>query len=232
MHPLEQVDVYGLQVPADFNVVELTPALYLLDPEEREVYNRYRVDSKKIEFLLGRALLKTQIGSRLGRDPESVHFVKNDYGKLFLADAAAPAFHFNLTHSGSVIACAFAPMTVGVDVEYAGNDHLSVMPTVFTAEEQAYVHSREPDERLQAFYRIWTRKEAYVKAVGMGLSISPDSFGVPIEEMGEGEWAYYTCRPADSYVLSLAVSSQGHAPSETVHPNLHAVDARRLLRSL
>ncbi|MBL0387348.1 4'-phosphopantetheinyl transferase superfamily protein [Tumebacillus sp. ITR2] len=232
MHPIEQTKVYWLQVPATLTVRDLADSLHILTEEERSVYNRFKVDHKKIEFLLGRALLKTQIGVRLGLPPAHVQFVKNDYGKLFLASGNPSSFHFNLTHSERVIACAFAPVPVGVDVEYTANDHLNVMTSVFTPVEQAYVQNSAPDVRLQAFYRIWTRKEAYVKAVGMGLSISPETFSVPIEDMGTGEWAYFTCLPVDPYVLSLAVPAGSHTPSESVHPQLRQIDTFELLGSL
>ncbi|PWK05286.1 4'-phosphopantetheinyl transferase family protein [Tumebacillus permanentifrigoris] len=244
MHPIQQAEVYWLFVPTDWKVRDLEAHLDLLDAEERAVYERYRVDRKKIEFLLGRVLLKRLLAERLGCEVAEVRFVKNDYGKLFLNREAQP-IQFNLTHSGQLIACAFAPLLIGVDVEEAQKDYLSVMPTVFTPDEQDYVRQATTSElQIKAFCRIWTRKEAYVKAVGKGLSISPDSFAVPIfdtyggnapdmvEETGVHRWAYYTCQPHDDYVLSLAVAAdhvEAAVEDAEVYPMLRELDPYELL---
>lgn len=240
MHPIQQAVVYWLQVPAEWKVRDLEGYLHLLDAEERGVYERYRVDRKKIEFLLGRVLLKRLLAERLDCEPIHVRFVKNKYGKLFLNQESQPV-EFNLTHSGQVIACALAPLLIGVDVEQAQKNYLDVMASAFTPEEQAYVRSEPAELQVAAFCRIWTRKEAYVKAVGTGLSISPDTFSVPIFETYGGNaadmqgtdvqrWAYYTCHLLDDYVLSLAVAADGVEESAVgVHPVLHEVDPLDLL---
>lgn len=225
MKAMQQTEVYWLLVPEEMTVEDVASRLDFLDAEERAVYDRYRVDFKKIEFLLGRALLKGLLGERLGLRPQEVAFRKNDYGKLFLARDEQP-FHFNLTHSGRMIACVISPLQVGVDVEQGDVDHLSVMNSVFTPQEQEHVNQAPLATRLQAFFRIWTRKEAYVKAVGMGLSIPPDSFSVPIEEVYQAEWAYYTCFPADPYVLSLCAQTDDFA-----EPMLQRIEAYELLKS-
>ena len=78
------VQIYWMVVPENAKVRDVEPRLEFLTAEERVVYDRYRVDFKKIEFLMGRLMLKNVLAAALGMEPCDVAFEKNKYGKLFL----------------------------------------------------------------------------------------------------------------------------------------------------
>lgn len=101
-----------------------------------------------------------------------LHFIKNDYGKPHLS--GHPCWHFNISHTRSIIAVAVSDHKVGIDAEKVQKAELSVAERFFTAAERKYISEGglSADER---FYEIWTRKEAYIKWAGKGLSIPIDT---------------------------------------------------------
>lgn len=102
----------------------------------------------------------------------------------FLSDGGKPVFPgnsgicFNISHSGSYVVLAFGDRELGVDVECVGQANLKVAKRFFTGREYDHLMELGEAEQRDAFYRIWTGKEAVVKAAGCGLSLSPRSFSV------------------------------------------------------
>jgi len=212
--PQNKIDIYVVKIPDQPVLPQLVERLGVLDAEEQEQYGRYRVDFKKVEFLVGRLMLKGLIGQHLGRRPEEITFVKNHYGKLYLPDALRPAepLHFNLTHSGKRIVVAVTTYSeIGVDVEETTKDHLNLMPSVYQEMEIDFVNA-QPDMagKHDAFYMLWTRKEAHMKAVGMGMSLPPNSFHVPLERERavRDPWEYRTFRTDPEYMISTALQKR------------------------
>ncbi|URN93903.1 MAG: 4'-phosphopantetheinyl transferase superfamily protein [Candidatus Pristimantibacillus lignocellulolyticus] len=211
---MNEINLYVVPVGERFDRSKLERDLSLLDEDELMVYHRYQVEFKKTEFLLGRIVLKTQLALRLGCDPHDIHFIKNKYGKLFLPDHYYKnnnKIFFNLSHSNKVIVCAITTIgDIGVDVEHIVKDHMVVMPRVFDEIEMGYVNTQLiEEERFKAFFMLWTRKEAHIKAKGMGFSLSPLSFAVPLQfgRVLQGEWEYYTFQPLEGYMLSTAIEN-------------------------
>lgn len=163
--------------------------------------------------MTGRLLLRKRLAQELEIKPDEVRFVKNEYGKLFLHPVhQASGLYFNLSHTERMVVGMFAPWkTVGIDVERVGRDHLGVMPTAFIQPEIDYVEGRPtPSLRREAFYLIWTRKEAVMKAVGLGFSLPPRSFSVPFSRAQEENDAYlfYTYSLPPDYLCSLAFAKE------------------------
>lgn len=207
------VQIYWMVIPEDAKVRDIEQRLDILTAEERAVYDRYRVDFKKIEFLMGRLMLKNALANQLGLEPSEIVFEKNKYGKLFLIpevkERAGRDLFFNLSHGGKMVAMVVTPFSeAGIDVEKVREQHLDLMKTVFMPEEIAHVLTFEGTDRQREFYQIWTRKEAFVKAVGMGLSIPPDAFSVPLVQgtCTQEDWEYHTFLPEGEHVLSVAVN--------------------------
>lgn len=228
-----EIQLYWVKIPDDVEMKELDASLNILDKEERAVYHRYRVDFKKVEFLIGRLLLKTQLGVRLQMSPEKIHFQKGEYGKLYLADrdikAKGPTVHFNLSHSDRMVVCGFTTHGgIGVDVEYAERDNFAVMQTVYATHEIAFVDTKQTvDEKLIAFYLLWTRKEAYIKALGTGFSLSPLTFSVPLEmgRVSQAEWEYNTFRQSRYMISTVTV----RATAEEISYKIQGLDFHELL---
>lgn len=150
----------------------------LLTDDERERARRFVGPLLQRRFVAARAQLRALLGRRVGRDPRSLVFVQNEFGKPRLADH--PGVHFSLSHSQdrALLAVSDGP-EVGADLEMIRPvDHLDLARRYFHPEEVAAIERHDDPQR--AFFRIWTLKEAVVKAIGLGLSLPLDGFAVSI----------------------------------------------------
>ncbi|KAG8504065.1 hypothetical protein CXB51_002381 [Gossypium anomalum] len=159
----------------------------LLSPCERENVNRMSGDQLKKRALLARALVRTTIAryqTNCEINPRSLKFKKNIYGKPEVEwhkddNFSPPPLHFNISHTSSMIACGVtinAP--IGIDVEEKQrklkNDIIAFAQRYFSPYEVKLLTSiSDPEVRRQEFIKLWTLKEAYVKALGKGFSAMP-----------------------------------------------------------
>ena len=113
-----------------------------------------------------------------------VSFVYGKNGKPYLGTGQGERLPlmFNLSHSGTYVAAAFGTEDVGVDVELIRTGKQKIAQRFFAEDERKYLEKCWTDE---AFTGIWTRKEAYIKAVGTGIAMSLDSFSTMEEQVGE-----------------------------------------------
>jgi 4'-phosphopantetheinyl transferase len=157
----------------------------LLSADERVRADRFHFDRDRQRFVASRALLRTILAAFLAADPATLNFSYSKTEKPFLAPAHDNSgIMFNVSHSGGIALYAFSRRReVGVDVEQVRQD-LDVEPIArrfFSAFEQRQLFALPEEERNEAFFRCWTRKEAYIKAVGEGLSIPLREFDVSLD---------------------------------------------------
>ncbi|MGX5597786.1 4'-phosphopantetheinyl transferase family protein [Bacillus cereus] len=198
---------------------EIKDRLDLLNAEERATYARYKVDFKKVEFLVGRCLLKLVLSQFLQMQPSDISFSKNKYGKLFLKNLSS-SLYFNLSHTDGMVVCAVSvDGEVGIDVEKTFVDRCEVMRHVYVPKEIEWVNNqRDKTAKLKAFYVLWTRKEAVMKAVGKGFSLPPLSFTVPFDETWarDHEFDYYTIEPLPGYIITVVTKFLSEEPQTYV----------------
>ncbi len=162
----------SLDLPAD-QVAQLRS---LLSAEECDRMKRYRFERDRRRFLVRRGVLRVLLGQYLNIAPGDVSLLTQEHGKPVLAQGD---FAFNLSHSDELAVFALARHKIGVDVE-------RVRPIVrflriaqaFTDREQEFIASQLEAEQLRAFFACWTCKEACLKALGVGLGMSLQSFDV------------------------------------------------------
>ncbi len=131
--------------------------------------------------LIGDILIRTIISERMQLKNEEIIFVLNEYGKPFLKDSET--FHFNISHSGAWVICAFDNSPIGADVEFIRPIDSDIAKRFFSKGEHSDLLAEKDDsERLRYFYDLWTLKESYIKAAGKGLSIPLDSFTIRIHD--------------------------------------------------
>jgi 4'-phosphopantetheinyl transferase len=148
------------------------------DERERVAGFRFERHARRQEVATG--LLRGVMGAVTGQDPAALVFDRGAHGKPYLADGPA----FNVSHSGEWWLCGWADEgRVGVDVEIARglSDLEGVARHSFHPTEVARVLDRSGDARIAAFFRVWSRKEAFIKAVGLGLAYPLDGFVVSAE---------------------------------------------------
>lgn len=157
-----------------------------LHDSERERASRYVDAIHRSRFIAARAAIRLALGIALGERPGAVQFHFNPYGKPYLAQPARP-IHFNLSHSAhrALIALAF-DREIGVDIERTRSvDPVALAERYFSVSEREQLSELDAGEQLDAFFRGWTRKESYVKAVGHGFSYPLDAFDMSLEDSNE-----------------------------------------------
>ncbi len=207
--------------------------LELLSAEERARADRYLVDRPRNTFVVTRATLRVLLASYLGRSPEQLAFCYSAQGKPSLANEATD-LRFNVSHTDGLAALAFVRgREIGVDVEKVKPDcEARKLAERFFSPAERQAISRFSGIALQeAFFRCWTRKEAFIKAKGGGLSIPLDQFDVSVAEdqpaalLGTRpdadearRWMLYELPVEAGYAAALAVStvmSARETPVET-----------------
>lgn len=158
---------------------DLSAQVVLLDLDERQRADRIRVDAARHRFVAARALARHALGHFLESSPKEIRFSYGARGKPLLAHPLPDRpLHFNLAHSGDTAVVAVAREELGVDVEalrpVPNADRLA--RRYCSADEQRWLADRPQVERGPAFLRLWTCKEAYLKAVGIGV-------GMPLREV-------------------------------------------------
>ena len=191
----------------------------LLDTPERRRALRYRFPEDRRRFIVTRGVLRSLLGAYLGADPGALTFRYGRHGKPALAGSPlASALRFNVAHSHELALIAVARRrTLGVDLEYLRPiDHERLAARVLGARERAAFDALAEHARRRAFFDAWTRKEAFLKATGQGLSrplrrldLAPTTDGLQIIHAGARHWALRELHPGPGYTGALAVQGQG-----------------------
>lgn len=152
----------------------------LLSPEEISRANRLIRPEDGLRFIVGRAQLRQLLGSYLATTAQSVELSSLPHGKPVLAE---PRLSFNLSHSGDLALLAIARCApLGVDLERLRPelDWLPLARRYFSASEQQALQALAPNQQRNGFFTIWTRKEAWLKAIGRGFHLPFDTFDVSV----------------------------------------------------
>jgi 4'-phosphopantetheinyl transferase len=152
--------------------------LSLLDDGERTRLAGFRREEDRSRFVVSHVFARVALSSWLDEEPASLRFAAGLYGKPQLAGGRGA--RFNLSHSGDRVAFAMArDREVGVDVEKVSRvDVLDLARCFFSPREYQQLATTPTDEQAVAFYRCWSRKESFIKALGVGLSYQLSTFTV------------------------------------------------------
>ena len=158
--------------------------LPLLSDEEKDRASHFHFEQGRNDFILSRGLLRQLSGSCLGVPSRELGFAYSKYGKPFLSTpASAGRLAFNLSHTEGMVILAFTwERKIGVDVEKVRRDFNieEISERFFSLTERLYLRSLHSEQQYEAFFRCWTRKEAYIKARGEGLSHPLHQFDVSL----------------------------------------------------
>ena len=188
----------------------------LLSSDEAARRARFHFESDRRDFASARGLLRTLLAAYCGRDPRELRFRYSERGKPSLAGPGSDeGLQFNLSHTrGAILLGICRGRAVGVDIEKVREDFRpqEIAARFFSDAEQQALSSLPEAERRQAFFRCWTRKEAFLKARGDGLSFPLERFDVSIG--GEAE-VRLTTRPdpaeAERWQIVEAQAPEGYA---------------------
>lgn len=184
---LEEGEVHIWRVALD-RAPDVTSLEQHLAADERARADRFRFARDRRRYVVTRGVLRTLLGHMLRLPPEQIRLQYGPEGKPSLAPghgSRAERLQFNVAHSHEVALLALAwEAALGVDVEYMRqlNDAEQIARRFFSAQEVASFVETPAEQKRTAFFRIWTRKEAFIKAIGKGLSQRLDAFNVMAED--------------------------------------------------
>ena len=179
---LETGTVHVWRVALDQTDERLEQFSRTLEPDELERAGRFHFEKHRRHFVVARGFLRSVVARYLVTQPEALRFVYGTYGKPALA--SEHSLRFNLSHSNEVALLAIAlDAELGVDVEHIRADFASedIARRFFSRTEVEAFNALPKEEQVAAFFRCWTRKEAYIKAIGKGMSQPLDAFDVTLE---------------------------------------------------
>jgi 4'-phosphopantetheinyl transferase len=195
-----------------------------LSESERKRAAQFRFDCDRNRFIVRHGVLRMILGSYLNIEPARVTFSYQSRGKpLVSVPATAPYFHFNLSHSnGLALIAGTRRAALGVDIECLRfvPEADQIAAKFFSPHETAVLNAIPAEQKMEAFFHCWTRKEAYLKATGEGIadalprievSLTPGQSARLLKINGEtiaaSRWTLNALSPAPGFVGALAIKA-------------------------
>lgn len=187
-----------------------------LDTRERERAARFHFAEDRARFTIGRGLARKLLGAALFRPPAEIQFTSTERERPVLREGG---LEFNITHAGDLVAVAFAKNArVGIDIERVERkvDLMGVAERILSEEDFAKFCALPDVEKAATFFRIWTRKEAYLKATGEGITDGLKKISVPLgteeissitdlrDESGAAKWRLHSLALPQGYAGCVA----------------------------
>ncbi|WP_394748811.1 4'-phosphopantetheinyl transferase family protein [Spongiimicrobium salis] len=194
----------------------------LLSEDEKYKASRFRFVKDRRTYITARGVLRCLSGAYLKEPPQDIDFDYEAYGKPQFRKPTS--LQFNVSHSENYIVIGFVQdHEIGVDIEYMKNnfDVMEVGRNFFSATELHTLESMGQKNQFEGFYRCWTRKEAFIKAKGMGLSFPLDAFSVTLnndmiaqlietqwDTLEREKWDMFSFSPRKSCIAAIAVKGK------------------------
>ncbi len=225
--------VHVWTVDLDVFASKLQELRAVLSSDELDRSQSFATGSLRQRFTVTRGLLRVLIGTYLGKSPRDLRFRYNSYGKPSVD--GANGLEFNLSHAGNLAAYGFVrDCTVGIDIEQIRTleDAEALAQIVLSPNELSDLQRVGPLQYLPTFFRCWTRKEAYMKAIGEGFSAKLHSFRIPVSSRNRisritleenhsahADWWVHDFVPRPQYAGAIVVSDCRNlrfAPSQSI----------------
>ncbi|WP_339167716.1 4'-phosphopantetheinyl transferase superfamily protein [Paenibacillus sp. FSL R5-0341] len=212
------ITIRVLQVPEVLPEAYWNHFLSQVSAERRAQASRFMRQADAYRSVLGEILTRVTLSKLTGLRPAELSFTRNSYGKPSLSQHSD--VQFNVSHSGDWIALISGGTDeLGVDVEKIAPIDMQIAERFFSPGESQFLAAKPAEMQQETFYRLWTLKESYIKAVGMGLSMPLDSFAILPDEGGgwhceqAGAHRFHSQRLDDGHLLA-ACSAGGELPSK------------------
>jgi 4'-phosphopantetheinyl transferase len=223
LSPVQDVHVWAAVLEASPETLNRFAAT--LSSTESERAARFRFERDRRRFIVGRGMMRAILGGYLSADSRAIEFACGPRGKPTLAGPFAEGgLHFNLAHSEELALLAVTRAgPVGVDVERIREtaEAQELAARFFSARETAALQGLAAEQKAAAFFNLWTRKEAWLKATGEGIAHSlhrvevsflPEEparlVNLPADLAGNTRWTLHDLAPAPCFAAALAVAAK------------------------
>ena len=216
---LSEDEVHIWRASLDLDEYFQSSFLKVLSPDEKYRAQKFRFAKDNRNFIAARGILRSLLGKYLKISPAEISFQYSKFGKPGIADNNS--LQFNISHSQNIALFAFTKkFPVGVDVELVNHDIevKDIATKFFSANEVSNLLALPEKQQALGFFNCWTRKEAFIKAVGEGLSFPLNQFEVSLEPdkpakllathwdaNAVSKWALYSMSPAPNFVGSVVI---------------------------
>lgn len=211
---LPENEVHVWRVALDPPTARIEELKETLSTDESRRASRFHLEAHRGHYIVARGVLRALLSRYLDRPPEALRFIYGEHGKPALDEGS---LHFNVSHSRALALYALArERQVGVDIEYMRKKvaREQIAERFFAPQEVAALQATAAELQEAAFFKCWTRKEAYLKARGDGISLPLDSFVVALGEEAallryEGDpgevarWSLRGVDPGPGYAAAL-----------------------------
>jgi 4'-phosphopantetheinyl transferase len=214
-------NIHIIRICLKINAERLETFWPLLSVAEQQRAERFHFENNRAQYVISHGRLRQLLGICLHTQPADIQFVTNDYGKPQLDPAIhATPLYFNLSHSHEMALIAIGSHeSIGIDIEHLSRtiDEYEIAKRFFATDEYEALLAIAPAQKRLAFFNCWTRKEAYVKANGFGLSQELTNFSVNCDpevpakllRVAPGTttreaWQLLSFSPQENYIAALA----------------------------
>jgi 4'-phosphopantetheinyl transferase len=223
---LPAAELHVWRAPLNVSAAQARHLAQILTIDERQRAGRFHFQQDRTHFVVARGVLRAILGGYLNLNPKQVPIGYTTLGKPTLTEPFSPRdLQFNLAHSDGLALYAFCrDHPVGVDLERIRPDFATaeIAQRFFAPGEVAVLQALPPALQIEAFFACWTRKEAYLKAKGSGLSVPLNSFEVSLspaepaallesrdDPQEPPRWTLHALNPSPGYAAALAVEGSG-----------------------
>jgi 4'-phosphopantetheinyl transferase len=217
-----EIDIWYQRLDEQPSEPQLQAWLALLSDDEKARYHRFYFDKDRLQYVAAHALVRLALSQYFPVNPADWQFEANPWGKPSVFNPEGKGkIGFNLSHTQGLVACGIARTeALGLDVEWIDRHNTlgDIARHSFSPDEIAHFESAHPERQRDVFFRLWTLKEAYIKARGQGLSIPLTSFSFRFAaddttairftagHTGSiSEWSFFEYQPSPSHRMAVAV---------------------------
>jgi 4'-phosphopantetheinyl transferase len=216
------LEVWHIPTVTDTNTLD--GLSHLLSPAEQQRAQHTIKDAVRHTYITSHAAMRMILGKYLQKSPQSLEFIPHQNGKPSLEGPAC--LHFNLSHTHDYALLGISSKChVGIDIEVIkpGRDILAIAKRFFSDDEYNWLANTATQQRYECFFQLWCHKEAYLKALGLGLQGGLSSFSLSkddldtscsIEDGSKQRWWIQALKVPDPYRAALAVNCRDIAPQE------------------
>jgi len=212
----DQDRIYLIKIPKSPQKDLIKKGLLCLTEEENARFFKFKNTKDSLLYLTGRYFIKKIISEKIKTPIEKIIIKTTKFGRPILSKPKIKNFNFNISHSGDYVAVAISNKKIGVDIEKIKPIEMEIVKNYFAPEELKFIQKNKKNQLIN-FYKIWTLKESYIKAIGRGLSsplksfyfeINKNRIKINLKKKKPSYWHFKTYMLNEDYCLAICQHSQ------------------------